>query len=115
MNNQPQTANKITIEIRNNRVDTVRSKKPVTVDQLLEYYANCALHAMLQTVAHTPDEYKKGVTGALYDMYNVMASQVLERFAPELELRPNLTSKAILEAENAIVMSDRLGEVELGT
>lgn len=39
----------------------------------------------------------------LYDKYNFAASNTLAMFAPELELRPNLTTKAILEAENNIL------------
>lgn len=39
----------------------------------------------------------------IYDAINVAASNVLELFAPELELRPDLTSEAILKAENEIL------------
>ena len=43
------------------------------------------------------------------------ASRTLELFAPEYELRPGLTAQAILEAENRIIMEDRLDEVEAGS
>lgn len=39
----------------------------------------------------------------LYDMYNMAASSVLELYAPEFELRPDLTADAIAKAESDIV------------
>lgn len=46
---------------------------------------------------------------ALYDHYNFSASKVLELFAPEFELRPDLTAEAILKAENEILMEQDKG------
>lgn len=40
----------------------------------------------------------------LYDMYNQSASAFLETFAPDLELRPDLTAEAILEKENELII-----------
>ena len=39
----------------------------------------------------------------LYDTYNAAASAFLEVFAPEIELRPDLTAEAILEMENNLI------------
>lgn len=39
----------------------------------------------------------------LYDMYNLAVSSVLEQYAPEFELRPDITADAIAKAEKEIV------------
>jgi len=41
--------------------------------------------------------------GMLYDFYNVNASNLLNAFAPELEQHPDLTTQAILKAENELI------------
>lgn len=53
----------------------------------------------------TEDELKKfiAIKEQLYDMYNVAVSSVLEHYAPEFELRPDLTADAIAKAEQDIV------------
>ena len=39
----------------------------------------------------------------LYDLYNEAASAFLATFAPEIERHPDLTSEAILKAENELI------------
>ena len=39
----------------------------------------------------------------IYDMYNLAVSSVLEHYAPEFELRPDVTADAIAKAEEDIV------------
>lgn len=39
----------------------------------------------------------------LYDTYNLAVSSVLEHYAPEFELRPDITADAIAQAEEKIV------------
>lgn len=39
----------------------------------------------------------------IYDMYNLAVSSVLEHYAPEFELRPDITADAIAQAESDIV------------
>ena len=41
--------------------------------------------------------------GMLYDFYNVNASNLLAAFAPEFEKNPDLTTQAILKAENDLI------------
>lgn len=41
--------------------------------------------------------------GMLYDFYNVNASNLLIAFAPEFEKNPDLTTQAILKAENDLI------------
>jgi hypothetical protein len=42
-------------------------------------------------------------TEELYDMYNAAASHTLSLFAPDIEMRPHLTTQAIMEAEDRII------------
>lgn len=41
--------------------------------------------------------------GMLYDFYNVNAANLLVAFAPEFEKNPDLTTQAILKAENDLI------------
>lgn len=70
-------------------------------------YINITLAAqlnMFNDIVHkTKEEDKENVRGELYDMYNLAASAFLKAFAPDLELRPDLTEEAILRAENEIL------------
>lgn len=53
----------------------------------------------------TEDQMKKmiAIKSELYDMYNLAVSSVLEQYAPEFELRPDVTADAIAKAEEDIV------------
>ena len=70
-------------------------------------YINITLAAqlnMFNDILHRTDEEDRERTrGELYDMYNLAASAFLKAFAPEFELRPDLTEEAILRAENEIL------------
>lgn len=52
-----------------------------------------------------PEASKAAVKAEIYDIINIGASNVLGKFAPEIEARPNLTTEAILKAENEIIKS----------
>lgn len=43
------------------------------------------------------------IKSQLYDMYNLAVSSVLEHYAPEFELRPDITADAIANEEERIV------------
>lgn len=49
--------------------------------------------------------------GMLYDFYNVNASNLLVTFAPEFEKNPDLTTQAILKAENELI-EEKYDELE---
>lgn len=49
------------------------------------------------------DEKVVELKGMLYDFYNVNASNLLAEFAPEIEKNPDLTTQAILKAENDLI------------
>jgi len=53
----------------------------------------------------TEEQSKKfiAIKEQLYDMYNIAVSSVLEHYAPEFELRPDITADAIAKEEEKIV------------
>lgn len=76
-------------------------------------YINITLSAQMQIFKSIVNQAKdadedKTIKEDLYDMYNQAASAFLTAFAPEIELRPDLTAEAILKAENDIL--DKVGE-----
>lgn len=70
-------------------------------------YINITLAAQLNIfndiLDNAKEEDRDEVRGELYDMYNLAASAFLKAFAPDLELRPDLTEEAIMRAENEIL------------
>ena len=107
--------NKLIIRIKDGRV-TYNCENPIPFDDLVSVTLTVLLAAMNNIVDGVEDEnLKLAAKGTLYDMVNVAASHTLEMFAPEFELRPNLTSQAILEAENKIIMEGRFAGLEPGT
>lgn len=48
------------------------------------------------------EEFEK-VHGRVYDMYNIMAGNILDTYDPTRSPQTDLTAQAIMEAENAIL------------
>ena len=94
--------NQIFFEIKDNQV-RVHYRKPITLADFMTVVHTAMLSTMKATVEKTPAEAKEKVKEELYDMLNAAASNTLAYFAPEIEMRPHLTTQAILEAENAIL------------
>ena len=94
--------NKLTIEIRNGET-SIGTESPISILDLLELTLQLQLQAMESFIEKIPEEDKAAVKADLYDKYNEGASALLSVFAPELELREDLTAEAILKAENEII------------
>ena len=90
-------------------------KYPLAFDDLLSVFMTCTLGAMNNVVRNVPEAAKEECKGTLYDLFNVAASKLLQNFAPEFELRPNLTAMAIKEAEDAIILRGDLDKVAPGS
>lgn len=103
--------NKIVITIKDGKT-AVNTAAPLAFDDLCTVLLNLILMQMRKIVSSCPKENQKDAKGSLYDIFNVMASSVLKHFAPEFELRPNLTTLAIKEAEDKIIMAGRFDEFE---
>lgn len=53
--------------------------------------------------AQLSEEEFKEVHGRVYDMYNIMAGNILDTYDPTRSPQTDLTAQAIMEAENAIL------------
>lgn len=98
--------NQIIFNIKDNHVRISLKDKSLTLPDLIQLTCTGVLTAMNNVVKSAPPEIQTKVKEELYDMYNAAASSLLNFFAPEIELRPNLTAQAILEKENEIIESE---------
>lgn len=94
--------NKITFNIENGKV-LVTHEQPMPITDFFQVLFTGILSAMNAVVSHATEEELPIVKEDLYDMLNAAASNTLALFAPEIEMRPHLTTQAILEAENALI------------
>lgn len=96
--------NQIIFDIDKNGKVKTHFKKQISLTDFLQVTCTAQL-AYLQTVvnqAQTSEQQQK-IKEELYDLYNAAASTTLNIFAPEIELRPHLTTQAILKAENQLI------------
>ncbi len=97
----------ITLEIKGNSL-SVNTSQGITLPDAMQALCSAACSMLRQTHQHISANLPEGVTSEkvkedLYDMANLMFSNVLSQFAPEIEMRPDLTCEAILKAENEIL------------
>lgn len=95
--------NKLTIKITDDNKLSIKSQNPICFEDLLQITSTAVLGHAKQVMSTVPPEQEEKVKGWFYDLMNQAFSRTLEVFAPELELRPELTAQAILEAENQII------------
>lgn len=105
---------RLTITVDDNQV-SMHTSGPITFEDLISLTNTVTLGYMNKLKDAAPEDKKEECVNTLYDAYNFAVSHVLEAFAPEKELRPNLTSQAILEAENAIIRRGGLKDVAAGS
>ena len=105
---------RLTITVDDNQV-SMHTSGPISFEDLISLTSTVTLGYMRQIRDNTPADKQADAVNTLYDAYNFAVSHVLEAFAPDKELRPNLTSQAILEAENAIIRRGGLKDVEAGS
>ena len=96
---------KLTIELNEetNQIST-HIDKPTQIDDMMTILFTIQLEVLKSTLenakeSHT-EEQIKAIKEDLYDKYNAGASNVLYLFAPDEELRPDLTVEAMKEAED---------------
>lgn len=94
--------NQIYFNIKDDKI-TIKSRGPVNFEEMTQILFTGLLGAMNQIVAHTPEEHREATKGQVYDTVNLAASKTLEMFAPEYELNPDLTAKAMMEVENTYI------------
>ena len=110
MTNVPFKDNRIIIRIKDGQI-RCSTEELMPFEDLLSAFCTVMLGSMKDIVNNQPADRKEEATAALYDAFNCMVSGVLEKFAPDYELRPGLTAAAILKAENEIIMSGGLKDV----
>ena len=70
-----------------------------------------ALLAIYNTViSETPKKNQEQMKEFLFEMFNVSASALLAQMAPDIDLRPDITSDAILELEESMI-NDKLSNM----
>lgn len=94
--------NQIYFNIKDNKIK-LSYKNPMPITDFLQVISTGILLALKGVVDAAPEESRQEIQEDLYDMYNAAASNTLHYFAPEIEMRPHLTSQAILDAEDAII------------
>lgn len=91
---------KISVRLNSKQQLVIESEGEFNLEQALFMLTNACLYYMRMGAAQTPTPEFKNYA---YDVLNQYASAALEKFAPEIELRPDLNAEAILRAQNEII------------
>lgn len=98
--------NQIYFNVKDNQV-SVKSRGPMTLEDMTQVTMTGLLGAMNACLqAAKNDEERMQLKGYIYDRFNLAASRVLEIFAPEFELRPNITVDAIKRVEDDLMKEE---------
>ena len=106
---------KITVEL----TDTLEVKTSTDTNIQYKTMINMLMTAALSTMNavmsqakkdHLPYKKKQELKEYLFDEFNVAASTLLATFAPDIELRPDITEEAILKAELEIA-NDKMSKL----
>lgn len=71
----------------------------VSLERFMELTATYQLQMMNNILEDAPEEHKQQIKEFIFDQTNQLFSAVLDNFAPDIELRPDITEEAILKAE----------------
>ena len=97
---------KLEIELTEDNKIKTQIDTPMAIDDLMPILFTVQLSYMRQFMKQVEEsgevssEQIQGLKEDLYDKYNAGASNVLYLFAPDEELRPDLTVEAMKEAED---------------
>ena len=89
----------ITITLKDDNQLAVTASEAIDFPTMLDLTLSAVLAMLNSTVEHTPKQHKQDVKQLLFDSFNQAASTVLAQFAPEIDLRPDITEEAIFQAE----------------
>lgn len=95
----------ITTEYNEQNEVRVQVSRQINFEEIMQVTFSGVLALMNTLLENVPEEDRPGAKEELYDMLNIAASNALSVFAPEIEMRPNLTVDAIMKAENEIISS----------
>lgn len=89
--------------IMENATLRMETKTPMDILSFLEMTCSAQLAALRNFTDSVPLEHRHTLRDDIYDKYNAAVSRVLEQFAPEIEVNPDLTAQAMLDAENKFI------------
>lgn len=95
---------KITVELTKDATIKTTTTNTIpfnTLNNMLLTAVLSAMNAIMEQARrdHLPYKQKQELKEYLFDEFNMAASTLLATFAPDIELRPDLTEEAILEME----------------
>lgn len=82
---------------------TIETSRNYHLSELVLVLLNGILFSARKAVEKQPEEVREDFKKSLYDLLNLRFSGLLEEFAPEYELRPGLTEKALMKLENEVL------------
>jgi hypothetical protein len=94
--------NKLIITVKNGKL-SMSTSNPIGILDIIQIFHTLLLGAMNDVLKYTNEADREAVKADLYDRENFAASSLLHMFAPEYDRNPDLTTKAILKAENEII------------
>lgn len=102
---------KIIIEIQGDDIK-IDARGEFKYQETITILGNTILNFANQFVEAVPKEHQEKSRELIYDSLNEHFSGILETFAPEIELRPDLTVEAIAKAEDEILskMQNKAGK-----
>ena len=91
--------NKITITYNPDNELTLSTATPMPLHMMTQLLLTSLLEAMNAALAITPQEQKQEVKEYIFNQVNMGMTEVLNRFAPDIPLRPDITEEAIMDLE----------------
>lgn len=89
----------INIKVDNNKLETIIDN-PMSLDEWMNISATMTLDFLNQVINQaTSKEAKEELKEYLFDQANEVFSTVLAAFAPDIDMRPDITEQAIMELE----------------
>lgn len=85
-------------------VDT-KFRDGVPLEKVLNMLLTAVLVILNGALEKAPRKNAQQVKAMLYDMANQKMTAVLEKFAPDIEMRPSITAEALLKMENEVLAS----------
>ena len=96
---------KITIELVGDDLK-INKEGEFIFDETMLALGNLILHTMREFHEAQAPEYRDKAKETIYHYMNERFSAILELFAPDIEMRPNLTVDAIMKAQDELLMSE---------
>lgn len=87
------------LTLNENKQLSITTDTPMNTYAAINLFMNGCMSFMNANLAEVPDDLKQPVKEHIFDVFNEAASAVLAQFAPDINLRPDITEEAILQTE----------------